>query len=57
MAGPYGIPIWPIKGFYGFCIQIFDGLFIAPADTVIGTSVPIERINGLGDAHLRGGHC
>ena len=46
------VPVWPVEGFYCLCVEVFYGLLVASADTVLGTGVPIEGVDGLGDAHL-----
>lgn len=46
------VPVWPVESLYCLCVQILDGLLVTPADTVLGTCIPIERIDSLGDAHL-----
>lgn len=46
------IPVRPIQSLDRFGIQILHGLLVAPAHTVLGTRIPIEGVDGLGDAHL-----
>lgn len=50
------IPEWAIQGFDGFGVEVFDGLFVAPADAVVGACVAVEGVYCLCDAHLGGCH-
>ena len=50
-------PVRAIQRFHSLRIQILDRLLVAPTDTVRRAAVAVEGVNGLGDAHLRGGHC
>ena len=50
------VPEWPIEGFDGFGIEVFDSLFVASAYTVVGTGVAVEGIDCFSNTHLGGGH-
>ncbi len=51
------LPEGPVEGFDRFGVQVFNGLFIAPAHAVVGACVAVEGVDCFGDTHLGGRHC
>jgi hypothetical protein len=49
-------PVRSIQRFDSLGVQVLDGLLVAAADAVRGAAVAVERVDRLGDAHLRGRH-
>jgi hypothetical protein len=49
-------PVRTIQRFDSLGVQVLDGLLVAAADAVRGAAVAVERVDRLGDAHLRGRH-
>jgi hypothetical protein len=49
-------PIRPIQRFDSLRIQILNRLLVAATNTIRSAAVAVERIDRLGDAHLRSRH-
>ena len=50
-------PEGPVESFDGFGVEVFYGLFVAPAHTVSCAGVAIEGVDGFCYSHLRSRHC
>ena len=46
-----------VERFDGFGVEVCNRLFVGAGDAVFGSGVPVEGVDGFGDAHLRGCHC
>ena len=50
------IPERSVEGFDGLSVEVFDGLFVAPAYAVVGACITVEGVYCLCNAHLGSGH-